>query len=221
MWNDAKGLYRDGKPFQSAVKPHQWLPADKDTETFSPHVNLLAVLYDLAPRERQPAIVERVLAEQPLNTQPWFMHWVFQAIDHAGLFDKYAIPQIKRWAIVPETQSFREMWHGGDLSHGWCSTPLVQMSARVLGVTPTSPGFRTMAIRPSPCGLTWAKGIVPTPHGDVSVSWKLAGEKLVLDVTVPAGTDAEVILPANVIHVKAGQHHLESAYTQIEKADNK
>ena len=189
------GLYRDGKPFQTSVKPGQWLPADKDIETFSPHVNLLAVLYDLAPREQQRAIVEKVLAEKPLNTQPWFMHWVFQAIDHAGLFDEYGTRQMRRWRIVPQTQSFHEMWNGGDLSHGWCSTPLVQMSARVLGVRPTSPGFKTIAIRPTLCDLTWAKGIVPTPHGDVAVSWKLGEDRLQLDVTVPAGSAADIVVP--------------------------
>ena len=146
-WPD-KGLYRDGKPFQTSVKPGRWLPADKDIETFSPHVNLLAVLYDLAPKEQQAAIVEKVLAEKPLNTQPWFMHWVFQAIDHAGLFDRYGTAQMRRWQIVPETQSFHEMWNGGDLSHGWCSTPLVQMSARVLGVRRPRPGFKTICRPP-------------------------------------------------------------------------
>ncbi len=224
---DTLGLYRDGKPFQTSVKPGQWLPADKDIETFSPHVNLLAVLYDLSPKERQPAIVERVLTQQPLNTQPWFMHWVFQAIDHAGLFDRYGTQQMRRWKIVPQTQSFHEMWNGGDLSHGWCSTPLVQMSARVLGVQPTSPGFATLSIRPALCDLTWAKGSVPTPHGDVAVSWKLGQDRLRLDVTVPAGVTAEVTVPVERFdsaavkcdgraegprfRVTAGPHHIEVA----------
>ena len=215
LWVADKGLYRDGKPFQTSVKPYKWLPADRDIETFSPHVNLLAVLYDLAPKEQQPAIVEKVLAEKPLNTQPWFMHWVFQAIDHAGLFDRHATPQIRRWQIVPETQSFKEMWNGGDLSHGWCSTPLVQMSQRILGVEPTAPGFKTMTIRPHACDLTWAKGTVPTPHGDVAVSWKWADDKLALDVTIPVGTEADVILPAKTVHVTAGQHSFESAYKRV------
>jgi len=209
LWNEQKGLYRDGKPFQTSVKPGRWLPADKDIETFSPHVNLLAVLYDLAPKTQHAAIVDRVMAEQPLNTQPWFMHWVFQAIDHAGLFDKYGTEQMRRWQIVPETQSFKEMWERGDLSHGWCSTPLVQMSSRVLGVKPTAPGFKTMEIRPLIGDLTWAKGVVPTPHGDVAVAWKLANNKLLLDVTIPAGTEAEVVLPTKNEHVKAGSHQFE------------
>jgi hypothetical protein len=195
LWVADRGLYRDGKPFQSSVKPYQWLPADKDIETFSPHVNLLATLFDLAPVERRAAIVDRVLAEKPLNTQPWFMHWVFQAIDHAGLFDKYGAPQMRRWEIVPQTQSFREMWRDGDLSHGWCSTPLVQMSEHILGVRPVAAGFKTMEIRPELCDLNWARGKVPTPKGDVSVSWKLDQQRFTLDVTVPPETMADVILP--------------------------
>ena len=218
LWVAEKGLYRDGKPFQTHVKPGKWLPADKDIETFSPHVNLLAVLYDLAPPSQRKAIVEKVMAEEPLNTQPWFMHWVFQALDHAGLFDKYGTQQMRRWQIVPETQSFHEMWKGGDLSHGWCSTPLVQLSARVLGVTPTAPGFKTLAIRPTICDLAWAKGSVPTPHGDVAVAWKWNDDKLALDVTLPDGTEADVVLPGKTEHVKAGQHSFSGTYRRVAQA---
>ncbi len=206
LWVEAKGLYRDGKPFQSSIKSGPWLPADKNIETFSPHVNLLAVLYDLAPKDKQAAIVDKVMASGAPNTQPWFMHWVFQAIDHAGRFDRYGIPQMHRWQIVHQTQSFHEMWGGGDLSHGWCSTPLVQMSSVILGVKPTSPGFKTFEIRPQLCNLLWAKGTVPTPQGNVTVSWKhkrltddapteMITEEFEFDVEVPPGSVAEVVLP--------------------------
>jgi hypothetical protein len=195
LWNAQQGLYRDGKPFQSTIQPNEWLPADTDIETFSPHVNLLAVLYDLAPRERQRVIVEKVLADGKPNTQPWFMHWVFLAIEHVRLFDQLGTPQMRRWQVLEETQSFREMWNHGDLSHGWCSTPLVQLSSRVLGVTPASPGFGTIAIKPALCDLQWARGVVPTPHGDVKVSWKRGERSLVMDVTIPTGTVAEVTIP--------------------------
>jgi hypothetical protein len=225
LWVADKGLYRDGKPFVTSVKPYQWMPADKDIETFSPHVNMLAVLFDLAPKARQAAIVDRVMADHPLNTQPWFMYWVFEAIDHAGKFEQYGTAQMRRWHVVPQTQSFLEMWDSGDLSHGWCSSPLVEMSARVLGVSPESAGYETIAIRPQLCDLTWAKGVVPTPRGDVSVAWALKGEGLALDITVPAGEEADVTLPLSRFknplvkldgrpaepsgHVSSGQHHFE------------
>ena len=197
LWVPAKGLYRDGKPFVTSVKPYDWLPADKDIETFSPHVNMLAVLFDLAPKESQQGIVDRVMLEEPLNTQPWFMYWIFQAIDHAGRFESYGTPQLRRWQCLPETHSFREMWNSGDLSHGWCSTPLVEMSSRILGVFPASPGFDTIGIRPQPCDLLWAKGLVPTPHGEVSVEWIVSHGKLTLDVGVPIGAVADVTLPVS------------------------
>jgi len=123
------------------------------------------------------------------------------------------LPENKVFA--KETQSFHEMWGKGDLSHGWCSSPLVQMSARVLGVTPTSPGFMTMAIRPSVCDLTWAKGVVPTPHGDVAVSWTWANDTVQLDVVIPEGAGAEVILPDETKHVKSGRHRFKSSYKRV------
>jgi hypothetical protein len=202
LWVPEKGLYRDGKPFQSHVKPSRWLPVDKNIETFSPHVNLLAVLYDLAPRDKQVSIMEKVEAEQPLNIQPWFMHWTFDALDHAGIFGKHGTRELRRWKVLPETGTFREMWNGGDTAHGWCSTPLVQLSSKVLGISPIEPGFAKISIRPQPCDLTWARGKVPTPYGDVEVSWKIEGSKFTLETMIPPGTTARIELPGRESHLK-------------------
>ena len=194
LWDEDRGRYCDGRPFQSKVETGKWLPDDVAITTFSPHVNLLAVLYDIAPKALQPAIVQRVLAEEPLNVQPWFMHWAFDAIDHAGLFEEHAIKLLRRWEVVESTRSFREMWEDGDLSHGWCSTPTVQLSSRVLGVVPTSPGFATFDVRPRPCGLKRARGKVPTPRGIISVEWSIQNGQMSLTITVPKGSIARAIV---------------------------
>ncbi len=211
LWSAEKGLYRDGKPFQTSVKPGPWLPADTKIETFSPHVNVLAVLYDLAPKEQQQAILNRVMKQRPLNCQPYFYHFVFNALDHCGLFDSEATEEMRRWEIDPDTRSFREMWTTGDWSHAWGGTPLYQLSAKVLGVTPAAPGFDRITIRPTLCDLWWAKGRVPTPHGLVEVSWQRTENGLQLDVTVPHGAEANVVFPldrfpqAKVTVQKAGK----------------
>lgn len=201
LWNADKGLYRDGKPFQTSVKPDEWLPADTEMETFSPHVNTLAVLYDLAPKARQRAILERVmrgepLPQEPLNVQPYFMHFVYDALAHAGLFERYAVEQMHKLQINPDSGTVREMWTDGDYSHGWGGTPLIQMSSRILGVTPAAPGFAKIAIRPQPCGLKFARGVVPTPRGNVDVDWRREGARFTLRATVPNGTRAEFTPPA-------------------------
>ena len=213
LWSPDKGLYRDGRPFQTSVKPGPWLPADTDIETFSPHVNVLAVLYDLAPKAQQEAILSKAMAQGPLNCQPYFYHFVFNALDRCGLFETCATAEMKRWEINPETQSFREMWTIGDWSHAWGGTPLYQLSSKVLGVTPETPGFDRITIRPTLCDLWWAKGRVPTPHGTVEVSWQRTENGLQLDVTVPAGAEANVIFPMHRFHnatvtmQKAGRAH--------------
>jgi alpha-L-rhamnosidase len=195
LWDEKAGLYLDGKPFVTHVKPGDWLPADTDIKTHSTQNNALAVLYDLAPRDRQAAIM-RSLMSGDLNTQPYFMHFVFGALNHAGLFNEFAASQMRRWKVEPDTQSFREMWGTGDYSHAWECTPLIQMSARVLGVTPKTPGFDTIEIAPQPCDLTWANGIVPTPHGNVEISWTRPESAFKITVVVPKGAVATLKLPA-------------------------
>jgi hypothetical protein len=69
------------------------------------------------------------------------------------------------------------------------------MSSKILGIKPTSPGFATLEIKPELCGLTWAKGTVPTPHGKVAVSWKQEMGKFTLEATVPKGTTAQIAVP--------------------------
>jgi hypothetical protein len=71
------------------------------------------------------------------------------------------------------------------------------MATRVLGVTPASPGFARIAIRPELGDLQWARGVVPTPHGDVNVAWKLKEDGWIMDITIPPGAQAEVVLPTS------------------------
>ena len=195
LWDARQGLYRDGKPFQTSVAPGQWLPSDTGIETYSPHVNSLAVLYDLAPASEHKPIIGRIMAEAPINVQPYFMHFVFAAMAHAGLFETYGVPQMRRWRIHPDTGTATEMWDSGDYSHGWTGTPLIQMSARILGVQPSAPGFQSVAIRPTPAGLPWARGVVPTPHGRLEVSWQRTSAGFRLHVLVPKQITADVYLP--------------------------
>lgn len=68
--------------------------------------------------------------------------------------------------------------------HGWSAAPAGLFPAKILGVTPTAPGYRTVDIRPALGDLAWAEGEVPTPHGNIRVSLQapLTGE-----IALPAG----------------------------------
>ena len=206
LWDEAAGMYRDGKPFLNHNPTSEnLLPPDKDIETHSPHVNALAVLYDLAPQERQVKILARVLqtAEQSqgdsqghsdplkaLNVQPYFMFFVFAAEAHAGVLGEYAPAQLARWFVNPQTRTFQESWRQGDWSHGWGSAPLIEMSSHILGIGPASPGYKNISLAPIPLGLSYAKGSVATMHGIVRVAWARSANSLSYNAFIPAGTTA-------------------------------
>jgi len=55
------------------------------------------------------------------------------------------------------------------LAHGWSSGPTAWLTENVLGVTPETPGYQTVNLRPHLLGLEFVRGTVPTPHGVISV----------------------------------------------------
>ena len=78
----------------------------------------------------------------------------------------------------------------------------------VAGLQPTSPGYRTFRVAPVPGGgLTWATASLESPYGVIEVSWRLEGSRFVLDVTVPGGTTAEVVLPDGTTFSAAPGEH--------------
>lgn len=72
------------------------------------------------------------------------------------------------------------------------------LSAHILGIIPTKPGFREFLVQPHPSGCTSVKGSVPAPGGNIGVQWEISRESgsftLLLDS--PAETIATVRLPA-------------------------
>jgi alpha-L-rhamnosidase len=66
----------------------------------------------------------------------------------------------------------------------------------VAGLAPSSPGYRTIAVRPvlNP-GLKSASATHLTPYGRAEVAWERDGETLRLQVTVPTGASAKVHIP--------------------------
>jgi alpha-L-rhamnosidase len=90
---------------------------------------------------------------------------------------------------------------GGDNSHnhpmyGCISSYFFKYLAGIKP-DPAAPGFSHFAIKPSVVGdLTWVRAHFDSPYGRIASSWKRTGNKLALDVSVPANTTATVYVPA-------------------------
>jgi alpha-L-rhamnosidase len=72
------------------------------------------------------------------------------------------------------------------LAHGWSGGPVPALSGYVLGIRPTSPGYRTWIVAPQPGDLSFAQGQVATPRGAIASRWQRASHDRAFKLTVIA-----------------------------------
>ena len=69
---------------------------------------------------------------------------------------------------------------------------------------PSARPTSTSSSRPTPGGkLTWAKTSYDSVHGRIVSDWQRDGQKLTLEVTIPANTTATVFVPENPLRSRA------------------
>ncbi len=168
FFDSERGLYFSGK--NGAYEPNMWLPEDNGRVYYTKHANILAVLYGLCDEKMCAPIMEKVINDDSLiDVQPYFMHFLLEALDAAGLFEKYGIAQLHRFDIqVNECKKgFKEGWGAfvGDYSHAWGGTALYKLPQKLLGFKMEKPGFEEISLKPQLFGLKWAKVDMPTPFG--------------------------------------------------------
>lgn len=84
------------------------------------------------------------------------------------------------------------------LAHGWAAGPTVALTEQVLGMSPTRPGYESYSVQPHPGRLQWAQGLIPTPHGPLTVDWARESDlhTFRLEVTAPSGALGTYSVPA-------------------------
>ena len=84
----------------------------------------------------------------------------------------------------------------------------------VAGINPAEPGYARLALRPTPGpGLDHARATLRTRHGLVESGWRRDGDRIVVEVAVPDGIEADVSLPDGRIETVTGGRHTFTAIT--------
>ncbi|MEV7608545.1 family 78 glycoside hydrolase catalytic domain [Microbacterium sp. NPDC089320] len=79
----------------------------------------------------------------------------------------------------------------------------------IAGLEPIEPAYRRVRIAPvPPAQLDRASARHESPYGEIAVAWERVGGEFVVTATIPAGVEAEVVLPGSVEVVTArhGEH---------------
>lgn len=81
---------------------------------------------------------------------------------------------------------------------------------RLLGLEPTSGGYKTFKVEPMVGGnITWAKGHTETPYGRAGVDWKIEDGQFTIKINVPVSTTCELILPSKeMLTLTSGSHEI-------------
>ena len=186
FWDEANGCFREAL----------------ETAKSGPEANALALSMRLVTQEQALRIARQLKKND---------HGKFQSLASRGRFE-YGFGQSAMQAILDHhwLQLLAPNWNGtattsecmNMLTRGWGdeSHPdtaiAMHFSAYILRVTPIATGFSRIQVRPMPVReVTWAKGVVPTPHGSIMAAWENAGKLFKLDLSVPQGAQADVVLP--------------------------
>ena len=195
FYDNEKQLYFDG--LNENYKSDKWLPPNTDKRYYSWHTNSLAVLFNIAPDEKQSELMRRILNDKTLiMPQPYFMHFVLEAIYKTGLFEEYGMEQLRRWnGMVEFEKGLQEGWYdmsgyGFDYSHVWGGTPTYQLPSKILGFKMEEPGFKRISMKPNLFDLSYANIKIPTPLGDITAELKKGGKPV---INVPKDIECNII----------------------------
>lgn len=178
-WDQARGLFAN-TPEKTA---------------FSQHANVLAIIYDVAPKDQHTAILDRVTVRNGgiaapqgvTETSYYFAYYLARALDHAGLGDRYT-ELLKTWRDML-AQNFTTWPENEDPSrsdtHAWSSHPTADLLRIVAGVQSASPGFRTVRVAPHLGELTRIDAVMAHPQGDIGIEHRLNGDTLRSVITLP------------------------------------
>jgi len=174
-WDSARGLFRDAP----------------DTSAYSQQTNVLAILADAVPIAERRKLMERILADTTLTPASYyFSFYVLEALRKAGLGDRY-IELLAPWQAMLKlglTSAPENPEPTRSDTHAWAAHPNYGLLATVLGVRPSSPGFRTVRIAPALGPLRRAEGRVPHPFGDIDIQLMREGQRgLRAEITLPRG----------------------------------
>ena len=178
------------------------LADNPDRRIFSQQGNILGVLYDVIPKDRQAEVLGKVMAIVPgtkdadmLSASYYFRFYLARALEHAGMADKY-LDSIDPWVkLLPQHFSTwpEEPGNTRSDSHAWSAHPIYDLLTLVAGVEPASAGFRTVRIAPHLGSLKELKASFPHPLGAIEVEYKMENGRLDAVITLPAGLSGELV----------------------------
>lgn len=188
------------------------------SKSFSQQTHTAAVISGILSDERLK-LCKKYVAEPPegfvKSGSPFFEFFHLQGLCNDEDTASFLNCIRKNWGFMVDAgaDTFWEFWSAktnmsidntGRLTrshcHAWSSAPAYFLVEFILGVKPLLPGYKKAEICPHCGDLPFANGTVPTPYGDIFVSY-LAENGNITRLVYSAPEEIEVILPEKLYSV--------------------
>lgn len=182
LYDKTRGLYFEGL---NTPTPEnllgEFMPQNVSKRYFACHANILAAAFGICDKKTASCLLDEVMTNEALGGfQPYFAHFLFEAIFNNGLCEKYTLKLLERWkAPVGEcpkglVEGFLppEPAYEFDHSHAWGGTPLYSLPKALSGIEIIEPGFKKIKLSPKLLGLKKATVKIPTPYGEIKIELK-------------------------------------------------
>lgn len=155
FWDEKRGLLRD----------------DLSGLAFSEHAQCLALLAGFLSEEQEQRVLKGLLEDVDLaRATIYFSFYLIEVYKKYGYQDRL-LKRLDGWRALKE-QGFTTTPESPEPSrsdcHAWGAHPIYHMVTGLFGLQPTAPGMSEVMIRPEPADLSYMKGTVPSPLGDVT-----------------------------------------------------
>ena len=177
LFDKERGMYFEGLNTPTDESQiYTWLPANTQKRYYLKHSNVMAAYTSICDGETARNLIDKIMSDEiEGDIQPYFLHYLFEAIYTHGLRDKYTLKLIERWKnplkeckkglvegfVMPEPS------YQFDHSHAWGGTPLWSLPKALMGLSIDKPAFAEITLNPSLLGLHSARVELLTPHGNV------------------------------------------------------
>ena len=168
---------------------------------YSQHAQVFAILTDTVPVVEGRALLMKSLADEnkfaPCSVS--MMFYLFRALEKTGDYEKtYELWELWRQMLRDHlTTCVENGLDGRSDCHAWGSLILYELPAVILGVRPGAPGYEKIVVSPKTGYLSWAKGDVITPWGNIRVAWEKADDGTVKLQVKAADEILKRIIPTN------------------------
>ncbi|MDB5156453.1 MAG: alpha-rhamnosidase [Mucilaginibacter sp.] len=194
-WDPAKQLYAD----------------NEDKNSYSQHVNSLAILTGVAGKSAAPAIGKKMLADATLTQCTiYFKYYLHLALVQAGMGNDY-LKWLDKWRedIKLGLTTWAEMSNVASSRsdcHAWGASPNIEFYRTILGIDSYAPGFAKIKIEPHLGDLKIAAGEIPHPNGKVAVAYTLNGNIWNIKLTLPPKTGGVFVWKGKTFALKSGEN---------------